>query len=504
NALCFSPDSRLFFIEKLKNEQRIHAFIFTKDFLHSSPKSYEFATKPFKGGKEETIEEDASPPNDYEYFFLRRVKSYDSAASARFVFKNLTTRDSNAYLSFHWLDSAGSFYSHLKEADFRRLICELTLTDESGQKIPIDTWQLSEHHPNEQLAIALVLDHSGSMGEARAVLLQQGVEALLRNKRPLDSIALIRYDNRAEVFSDLTHHLSNLLSKNPINGLRGFGGGTALLDATHAGIMTLAKDASKKKRLLVLFTDGMENSSWLTKEEVIQDALRYGVSIHTVGFGEQIDETLLRLLAEATQGTYYRIFQSNFLTDILTDIYQKINHFYTISLPIPSSGNYLLRVKFCHENQKPFETTLQHYRPELVDSDDLSAFYLGELEELSEKEESNFKQIDEKEIVYFRFDFHRIEPQDEEKIERIALLLKENPHLRVALYGHTDNVGSDAYNNQLSWRRATEVKQRLLQLGIESHRIETKGWGASLPITSNETEEGRAKNRRTEIVIIRQ
>ena len=68
--------------------------------------------------------------------------------------------------------------------------------------------------------------------------------------------------------------------------------------------------------------------------------------------------------------------------------------------------------------------------------------------------------------------------------------------------GHADSIGSDAYNQRLSVRRAESVKAYLVSKGIEANRVYTEGKGEKQPVASNKTAEGRAKNRRTEIEVI--
>jgi len=74
--------------------------------------------------------------------------------------------------------------------------------------------------------------------------------------------------------------------------------------------------------------------------------------------------------------------------------------------------------------------------------------------------------------------------------------------MRIAIHGHTDNVGKDAANLALSTDRAFSVKQFLESQGIEGARIEYRGFGESVPFATNDTEEGRALNRRTEFLIL--
>ena len=80
--------------------------------------------------------------------------------------------------------------------------------------------------------------------------------------------------------------------------------------------------------------------------------------------------------------------------------------------------------------------------------------------------------------------------------------LHRNPELKVELAGHTDDIGSDAFNLKLSSERAEVVKQALIDNGIESVRLTSKGYGAARPLVPNDSEENRSLNRRTEMVVI--
>ncbi len=94
--------------------------------------------------------------------------------------------------------------------------------------------------------------------------------------------------------------------------------------------------------------------------------------------------------------------------------------------------------------------------------------------------------------------------QNESKYEILKLrdFMRSNPTVRIEISGHTDNVGNDVSNQTLSTNRAKSVYDQLIKMGIESSRLVYKGYGKTQPIDVNTTEQGRAKNRRTEIKII--
>lgn len=106
------------------------------------------------------------------------------------------------------------------------------------------------------------------------------------------------------------------------------------------------------------------------------------------------------------------------------------------------------------------------------------------------------------ENIFYQTNKFQLEKSSIGELERIYLFLKQNPKVRVEISGHTDNVGAAQYNKTLSENRAQEVAQYLINKGIEPARIEAKGYGFEKPVADNDSEEGRAKNRRTELKIL--
>jgi OmpA-OmpF porin, OOP family len=104
--------------------------------------------------------------------------------------------------------------------------------------------------------------------------------------------------------------------------------------------------------------------------------------------------------------------------------------------------------------------------------------------------------------LYINFDTGKSIIRDESKpiIEQIVQMMKSNPDLKVGVEGHTDNVGSPASNKTLSEERAKSVVSAIVAQGIPADRLSPAGSGQDKPIADNSTEEGRAKNRRVELV----
>jgi outer membrane protein OmpA-like peptidoglycan-associated protein len=104
--------------------------------------------------------------------------------------------------------------------------------------------------------------------------------------------------------------------------------------------------------------------------------------------------------------------------------------------------------------------------------------------------------------IYFDFASDVIKPESEPILREIAGALKDNPDWKLTVEGHTDNIGGDAYNLELSKRRAAAVKQALIDRYhiAPDQLLQPNGFGASQPVAPNNTLEGRARNRRVELV----
>ena len=104
--------------------------------------------------------------------------------------------------------------------------------------------------------------------------------------------------------------------------------------------------------------------------------------------------------------------------------------------------------------------------------------------------------------AFFDFDKSVLKPEGKAKLDDLASKVKDINLEVIIAVGHTDSVGSDAYNQKLSVRRSEAVKAYLVSKGIEKNRVYTEGKGEKQPVADNKTAEGRAKNRRVEIEVV--
>lgn len=161
-------------------------------------------------------------------------------------------------------------------------------------------------------------------------------------------------------------------------------------------------------------------------------------------------------------------------------------------IKLPGGNTYMVKIKGVGADQK------------------YTLFTLPELQENEVYSKSRFRvkyeppQVFRLDNVYFDVNKATLREASYQELDELVAYMKRREHIRVEVAGHTDNVGSKKDNLQLSRRRARRVKKYLINQGIDADRIEARGYGEDRPIAGNNTKEGRQKNRRTEVHIIKE
>jgi outer membrane protein OmpA-like peptidoglycan-associated protein len=148
--------------------------------------------------------------------------------------------------------------------------------------------------------------------------------------------------------------------------------------------------------------------------------------------------------------------------------------------------------------------------PDTISNPEINkAIILQKLQTIAPKE--NKIMLDNKEVevgqriilnnVFFDFDKFTLRPESAVELDKWVKFLKDNPTLKIEISGHTDNKGTAEYNYTLSDNRAEAVRDYFVENGVNKDRMTWRGYGFDEPIASNSTDEGRQKNRRTEIKI---
>jgi outer membrane protein OmpA-like peptidoglycan-associated protein len=375
------------------------------------------------------------------------------------------------------------------------------------EEVPQAAWRVQARHHADSLplALALALDHSGSMGELRARLLQDAIDSVLAAKRPADALSILKFDSRMGIEAPLGTNAQALRKQFRKDGLGQYGGSTAWMQAALDAMGLLAPAGGQyAEKAVVLFTDGQDNSSAPTAAEVAREARARGIRLYAVGFGASVDTLVLRRLATATGGQYYHIYQTPDLLRIFRDVYRRLNSHYTVWLPAGQAGPQEVSVELCLPGG---EASLRAVVWGKGQEGGFEA--MRELERLPLPEERpgfhKAPEVGDTLLLRVHFLFDRVEFADSaswKAVEEAAAYLRRYPEVRVALCGHTDDQGGDGYNIKLSMDRALAIKGLLVDRGIAADRLEAMGYGASKPVAANDTEAGRAANRRTELLVL--
>ncbi len=105
--------------------------------------------------------------------------------------------------------------------------------------------------------------------------------------------------------------------------------------------------------------------------------------------------------------------------------------------------------------------------------------------------------------LFFDYNQYILKEESYPELDRLVTFLKQIPNLKISIEGHTDNIGSDAFNLELAKKRAEEVEKYLISKGIDEKKMKIKAYGSSKPVAANDTPENRAKNRRVEVIFLK-
>lgn len=169
----------------------------------------------------------------------------------------------------------------------------------------------------------------------------------------------------------------------------------------------------------------------------------------------------------------------------------------------PTTGEYIIILPL--DKNYGFYVSKEGYYPE---SDNLNL--IGNVTNYNVKKDFsllNIEQVMEGEAIrlknlFFETGKHNLKKESFPELNRLAKFLNDNPSAKIEIGGHTDDVGSDSYNQNLSELRANAVKDYLLEKGCYNYQVKAVGYGESKPIMTNETQEGRYQNRRVEFKVL--
>jgi outer membrane protein OmpA-like peptidoglycan-associated protein len=427
---------------------------------------------------------DATPPPNYNPFFVSKIAPIPPQKPSTLRIEpgraDLQLGRS-ARLHLHLVDSSGTYYYGGTLSTFRTMWCKVR-DSVNGEVRDVKNFTIKEvtEREREPLAVALVMDHSGSMGDVRARTVQEAARAFIKRKATEDAIALIRYDHRTRLDAPLTTDPDVLNAALPVNGLQGLGGGTAILSGVAMGIQHLRTEGRGfERRAVIIFTDGKENSSSISRDSLVALSISSGIPICAVDFGNGIQTGYSQSLAQSTGGAYQHIYRSQDFAPMFEDVYKRLKNSYVVEYTPEGYGVHHVSVTFCYPKDTLTSTFVFDNTPDI-----------GSISLINVSFETN-KAL--------------LTAESRTAIDHVARLMKAFPTMTIELRGHTDNqnrTGDPEHNNKLSQKRAEAVRDALVKAGIDAKRVTAKGFGETVPVASNADDEGRARNRRTEFIVL--
>jgi outer membrane protein OmpA-like peptidoglycan-associated protein/uncharacterized protein YegL len=354
--------------------------------------------------------------------------------------------------------------------------------------------------------IALCLDYSGSMvGTIQAM--EQVIQKFINRKEANDRFSIIKFDDQLKKVSSMEIDENKLLQLK-WNGLDDFGGSTALYAGIDEALESFVNQEPNRQKILFVFTDGAENSSFqhfekrlFTASDVVKKARKMNVRVYPLGFGDGTNYEILQLVGWLTDGKAYQVLNTNEIDSVYSELPRIFKNYYEISYKTPAnapktiSGRVDLKLKY--NNQVRITQTSSIYQTH-------ENFSLGEEEGYlpPQKKQSKNTIVAPQAVAFFDFDKYNLKLHYTKSIESIAQYLLKNPNAKIDILGHTDLVGTPEKNLDLSQKRAEEVAAYLIQKGITRDRMVIVPLGETKPIWNPEQENWQSQeNRRIEIMI---
>lgn len=347
--------------------------------------------------------------------------------------------------------------------------------------------------------IAFALDHSGSIGEERAKTLQQSLIDVIDVKHSDDAFALTKFDHNVKTTIGLTSDKSELKTKLPVVGLQGFGGYTAMYNALNESLNLLRN--SNRQKIIVIMSDGYDNSSKYEVNNIVDVAVTMGVNIFTIGFGSEIDSSRMSYIAKRTGGRFYHIHKSDEFVDVFEDIYRRLNHYYVINYAAKNKCKHVVKISICKKGEKELSDVVTFYNNEIASGCDLALslevrgvspdgteIYFPELTIWDRKNKDHYPLLP---YIFFEDNSHKLAPRYKRRdvneitggnlqklvgfgskldiyydlLNIISERWHQNKDATITLTGCNSDIGNEKDNIVLSKKRADAVKSYLVNKG---------------------------------------
>lgn len=333
-------------------------------------------------------------------------------------------------------------------------------------------------------AITYTLDYSGSMSGMQDIY-EKLIRKMIISSREGDMFAFVPFAGNGYAAQELTYDLAK--GKDMFKD-RSFedsiGSGSAIVDGIEKAILEASSAPDSLEKIIILLTDGFDFQSGYSQEATLAKAAASGIKIYTIGYGTGFDPQKLETYSEETGGRFYYITDPREFKFAFADIYLDLSAYYRVTYtPNPCRGRHEISINLTLPSLDNMSLEPKGY---------YSKSYLP-----APKKEISVSYLD----IIFESGSADISPESDGILRDVAAELSSANDINIEIIGHTDDVGTVEDNQVLSEERGKSVMERLISLGVPKSAIKYSGKGEEDPIASNKTEEGRRKNRRTEIKI---
>lgn len=319
--------------------------------------------------------------------------------------------------------------------------------------------------PGTTYAVGFVLDHSPSTTVPRAIRMQRAVQTALTKFAPVDFVSVIKFTGRVNVEVPVTNDKEEYASKFLVNGLNMRVTGSAVFDAAIRGINEIASTTADR-RLVILFTDGEDNSSSSTMQDVIDLAKKTNTQIHTISYGVG-NQAVLTSIAKQTGGRTHQLRDVYDFDKVFMGIYASLRHSYDIVVRTASSSQVASNL-----SPSSIISSSAASQGSIQPTEVLSLMPKNGVQvssSTSRADQSLTVNVDLK----FEGEASSISAADLLTLDSIATVLVQRADLALEIVpGHFGNAPTTPDGVVIAQRRASAVRDLLIRRGVHPSRVQ--------------------------------
>lgn len=317
---------------------------------------------------------------------------------------------------------------------------------------------------NESFAIAFVLDHSPSMTVPRALRMQRAVQHALSMFDANDYASVVKFTGRVQTEVALTKDHAAFMNGFKVNGLNLRSDGTAIYDGSMAALEQLATAPQDSKKVMIVFTDGEDNSSATTLKQVIAKATETGTQVFAVTYGVTNDDPLEELVG-ATGGRVTRLSDVYDFDKVFLGMYSSLRHTYQVSIR-------------SREPEAPEDIVSAITTVHLSGSGNVHSRDILEMLPKANVDVPNNEQTKEALVINMDVKYLNdvdISPADVAALDSVATVLIQRRDLALEIGNFAESNGNNSDEMTLATRRTQAIRDLLLRRGVPSARVHGMG-----------------------------